>query len=47
MLVEGQGDGEITPRTAAAFLIHNLAGAVQVSEPADNVLVFGAALRSE
>ena len=40
-----EGQGEITPRTAAAFLVHSLAGGVQVSEPADNVMLFGAALR--
>ncbi len=43
-LTDGQGEGEITPRTAAAFLVHELAGAVQVSEPDDNVMLFGAAL---
>lgn len=42
---DGAGDDEVTTRTAAAWLIHSLAGAVQVSEPAENVVVFGAALR--
>jgi histidine phosphotransferase ChpT len=38
----------LTPRAAAAWLVHRLAtdagGSVQVSEPADGVLVFGATL---
>jgi len=38
----------LTPRGAAAFLVHRLAagagGSVQVSEPAEGVLVFGATL---
>jgi histidine phosphotransferase ChpT len=40
-----RGDG-VTPRAAAAYLVHTLVtdagGAVQVSEPADNVMIFGA-----
>ena len=45
-LVEGEGEDGVTPRAAAAYLVHTLAtgagGAVMVSEPADNVMVFGA-----
>ncbi|MCP3734435.1 histidine phosphotransferase family protein [Sphingomonas sp. RP10(2022)] len=45
-LVNGEGDGGVTPRAAAAYLVHTLAGqaggAVQISEPADNVMIFGA-----
>ena len=45
VLTDGEGEEGVTPRTAAAFLIHALAGGVQVSEPADNVMLFGAAPR--
>jgi histidine phosphotransferase ChpT len=42
------GEEALTPRAAAAWLVHQLAteagGSVQVSEPAENVLVFGATL---
>jgi histidine phosphotransferase ChpT len=45
-LTDGENDGGVTPRAAAAYLVHTLAteagGAVQVSEPADNVMIFGA-----
>ncbi|HWL47510.1 MAG TPA: histidine phosphotransferase family protein [Sphingomonadaceae bacterium] len=41
-------EGALTPRAAAAWLVHRLAadagGAVQVSEPGDGVLLFGATL---
>ena len=47
-LVEGESGEGVTPRVAAAYLIHTLAreagGSVQVSEPAANVMLFGAAL---
>ena len=43
-LTDGESEDGVTPRTAAAYLIFSLAGAVQVSEPADNVMLFGAAL---
>ena len=43
-LTDGESEDGVTPRTAAAYLIYSLAGAVQVSEPADNVMLFGAAL---
>lgn len=47
-LTEGEGGEGITPRVAAAWLAHTLTadagGAIQVSEPAANVLLFGAAL---
>lgn len=46
----GGGDGQLTPRAAAAHLVHALAsesgGAVQVSEPDAEVLLFGVALRA-
>lgn len=45
-VLEG-GGAEITPRTAAAYLIHALVGPVQVSEPADNVMLFGAATQAD
>ncbi len=45
-LTDGERDGGVTPRAAAAYLVHTLAagagGAVQVNEPAENVMVFGA-----
>lgn len=45
-LVDGEGENGVTPRAAAAYLVHTLAagagGAVQVNEPAENVMVFGA-----
>jgi histidine phosphotransferase ChpT len=45
-LTDGESAGGVTPRAAAAYLVHTLAteagGAVQVSEPADNVMIFGA-----
>jgi histidine phosphotransferase ChpT len=43
-LTDGEGSEGVTPRVSAAYLVHTLAGAVQVSEPDDNVLLFGAAL---
>ena len=43
------GDGQMTPRAVATHLVHALAveaqGAVQVSEPDADVLLFGAALK--
>lgn len=48
MLTEGPGEGEVTPRAAAAYLIHTLVadarGVIQVSDPAEGVMIFGAAL---
>ncbi|RYZ82145.1 MAG: hypothetical protein EOP04_22615, partial [Proteobacteria bacterium] len=38
-LTDGESEDGVTPRTAAAYLIFSLAGAVQVSEPADNVML--------
>lgn len=42
------GDDGITPRAAAAWLVHSLAtdmrGRIQISEPEDGVLLFGAVL---
>ena len=50
MLTEGQGDGAVVARTAAAYMIHALvaerAGAIQVSRPADGLMILGAALQS-
>ena len=43
-LTDGESAEGLSARTAAAYLIHTLAGAVQVSEPADNVMLFGTAL---
>lgn len=50
-LTGGEGDGEgggIVARTAAAYMVHTLAaergGAIQVSRPADGVLILGATL---
>lgn len=46
-LIGRQGDAPVTPRAAAALLVHSLVseggGAVQVSEPEAPVLMFGAA----
>jgi histidine phosphotransferase ChpT len=47
-LVDGAGGETVTPRAAAAFLVHSITteagGSVMVSEPAEGTLVFGAAL---
>lgn len=47
-LVDGAGADGVSARNAAAFLVHTLAsaggGAVQVSEPAEGVMMFGAAM---
>ncbi len=43
------GDEGITPRAAAAWLVHSLAtdmrGRIQISQPEQNILLFGATLR--
>ena len=48
-LTGGTAEGQLTPRAAAAHLVHALAseggGTVQVSEPDAEVLLFGAALK--
>jgi len=48
-LVGKLGDDGITPRAAAAWLVHCLAiemgGTIQISEPEEGVLVFGATLQ--
>jgi histidine phosphotransferase ChpT len=48
-LVGGVAGDAVTPRAAAAFLVHEMVagadGKVLVSAPADNVLLFGAAMR--
>jgi histidine phosphotransferase ChpT len=45
-----QGDAVITPRAVAAYLVHALVaeggGGVQVSDPGDAVLLFGAAFKA-
>lgn len=50
MLVDGPKDAAVTPRAAAAYLIHSLVaeggGSLQVSEPADGTLLFGAAFNA-
>ena len=47
-LSDGEQFEGVTPRAAAAFLVHSLVaahgGGVQVSEPAEGVMVFGATL---
>ena len=49
-LVDGIAGDAVTPRAAAAFLVHEMVagadGKVLVSSPADNVLLFGAAMRA-
>ena len=49
-LVQGEGSGEVTSRGAAVFLVHTLAteasGQVLVSEPAEGVMILGAAMRA-
>jgi len=46
-LTDGERETGVTPRAAAAYLVHTLTaqanGAVQISEPAENVMIFGAA----
>ena len=50
-LVEGEGSEAVTARAAAAYLVHTLVeqgrGRVQVSEPADAVMIFGAAFTAD
>ena len=45
-LERGEGDAGVTPRAAAAYLVHTLVagagGTVIVSEPAEGVMIFGA-----
>jgi len=47
-LIDGEGTEGVTPRAAAAYLVHTLAdqagGRVQISEPADTVMIFGVAV---
>jgi len=49
-LLGTQGEAPITPRAAAAYLVHSLVadggGAVQVSDPEESVLLFGATFRA-
>lgn len=51
MLVNGAAAHAVSPRSAAAYLVHSLAaeagGSVQVSNVAENVLLFGAALNAK
>ncbi|OWK32240.1 histidine phosphotransferase family protein [Sphingomonas mucosissima] len=48
-LMEGQASEAVTPRAAAAFLVHEMVkaaeGRVMISAPDDNVLLFGATMR--
>lgn len=48
MLVEGEGADGVTARSAPAYITHDLitgsAGAIQVSEPAEDVMILGATL---
>ena len=45
-LIEGQGSDEVTPRAAAAYMVHALVtesgGSMQVFEPDEGVMIFGA-----
>ena len=49
-LLGAEGEALITPRAAAAYLVHSLVadggGAVQVSDPEEAVLLFGATFRA-
>jgi histidine phosphotransferase ChpT len=49
-LLGAQGEAPITPRAAAAYLVHSLVaeggGTVQVSDPEETVLLFGATFRA-
>ena len=49
-LTDGEQAGGVTPRAAGAFLVHALVaeagGSVQVSDPAEGVMIFGAALNA-
>jgi histidine phosphotransferase ChpT len=49
-LTAGEQAGGVTSRTAAAYLTHRMTaegdGAIQVSDPGEGVMVFGAALRA-
>ena len=46
-LTDGEGPEGVTPRAAAAYLVHTLAtqagGRVQISEPTEGVMIFGVA----
>lgn len=46
ILIEGQGSDEVTPRAAAAYMVHALVtesgGSMQVFEPDEGVMIFGA-----
>lgn len=50
MLVEGEAEDGVTARSAAAYVTHELVrnsgGSIQVSEPAADVMILGAALRA-
>ncbi|MEG8026728.1 histidine phosphotransferase family protein [Sphingomonas aerolata] len=45
-LVDGPGDTAVTPRAAAAYMVHTLVaesgGSMQIFEPSDGVMIFGA-----
>lgn len=49
-LADGERFEGVTPRAAGAYLVHSLAtatgGSVQVSDPAEGVMVFGASLKA-
>ena len=48
-LVDGRASEAVTPRVAAAFLVHEMVkaanGRVLVSAPAEDVMLFGATMR--
>ncbi len=51
MLTDGPSEPQVAPRAAPAYLVHSLVsqgkGKVQISEPAEGVMVFGASFATE
>jgi histidine phosphotransferase ChpT len=50
-LNHGEGSEGVTPRTAAAYLVHSLVtqagGTIQISEPTETIMIFGAVFRGK
>jgi len=50
-LNHGEGPEGVTPRTAAAYLVHSLVtqagGTIQISEPTETIMIFGAVFREK
>jgi histidine phosphotransferase ChpT len=50
-LNHGEGPEGVTPRTAAAYLVHSLVtqagGTIQISEPTETIMIFGAVFRGK